>query len=294
MESIKDKLKSNRPHLSDSSIKTYCSCLNSLHKQLHPDEEIVIGEFDDVTNIINHLKDIPYNKRKTCLAALVVLTGELKFNELMMADIKTWNNNELLQKKDGKFEENMIPKSEVDIVINKAAVIANLLYKKPDINTRDMIDIQNYILLCLTTGKYIAPRRSQDWEMKYQKYDDKVENYVDMKKKQFVFNKYKTSKTYGQQIVEIPNELFMILKKYIKFLDIAQDYLLFNNKGNPLNQTEIAHKLNNIFGKKISTSMLRHVYITDKYENVDLKAMTETATEMGNSVNVLMRYIKNK
>ena len=63
--------------------------------------------------------------------------------------------------------------------------------------------IQDYILLCLTSGIYQSPRRSLDWVMKYKNYNDKEDNYVDMKKKVFVFNKFKTNQSMPFRTSEI-------------------------------------------------------------------------------------------
>ena len=41
--------------------------------------------------------------------------------------------------------------------------------------------------------------------------------------------------------------------------------------------------LNNFFGKNISSSMLRHIYITHKFGDVDLEKLESTTAAMGNS-----------
>lgn len=96
-------------------------------------------------------------------------------------------------------------------------------------------------------------------------------NYYDQKGNRFIFNKYKTSKTYGQQIVELPDSLSEVLKQYIRRhpmnKEIKTNYpLLVNASGEPLEQNNsITRILNKIFGKKVGSSMLRHIFITDKY-----------------------------
>jgi site-specific recombinase XerD len=60
------------------------------------------------------------------------------------------------------------------------------------------------------------------------------------------------------------------------------DYLLINNQGKPVTQSRIASLLNDIFGgKNISTSMLRHIFLSDKFKNVNLQELEETAHDMG-------------
>ena len=74
MDAIIDLIKKNRPHLSASSIKTYKSILKNIYDKCFDDKEYSMKNFDDDKIILISLKDVPYNKRKTVLAALSVLT----------------------------------------------------------------------------------------------------------------------------------------------------------------------------------------------------------------------------
>jgi hypothetical protein len=49
---------------------------------------------------------------------------------------------------------------------------------------------------------------------------------------------------------------------------------------------------NKIFNKKISSSALRHIFLSDKYGDV-VKEMKEDADKMGHSVQQQKEYIKN-
>ena len=267
---LTDVIKEKRPKLSDGSLKTYKSILTNIYKKCYPNDDIIdLKKFDDVDCIMEHLKEVPFSKRKTTLAALVVITGNKDYNKQMISDINEYNDNQLLQKKDGKFIEGMIPITDVETILSKLEKEAKQLYKKSNLNMEDYQKIQNYILLTLTGGIYQAPRRSLDWKMKIKNYDAEKDNYIDLKKKQFIFNTYKTAKFHGQQITEIPKPLLSILKKWISILPIDMEYLLFDNKTNPLTPSQITHRLNIIFNKPISTSMLRHIYLSSKYDIKD-------------------------
>jgi len=51
--------------------------------------------------------------------------------------------------------------------------------------------------------------------------------------------------------------------------------------------------LNNIFNKNIGSSLLRHIYLTHKYGDVDLEEMEKTTHEMGNSeIERTLKYVK--
>jgi len=288
IEAIKEK----RPKLSDNSLKTYKSILTNIYRKCYPDDdEIDLKKFDDTKCILNHLKDIPFNKRKTTLASLVVITGNKEYTKLMKEDIEKYNDEQVLQKKDGKFE-NMISIDEVEKILREHEKEARHLYKKSLLDMKEYQKIQDYILLCLTSGIYQAPRRSLDWVMKYKNYNDKEDNYIDMKKKVFVFNKFKTKSSKGQQVLEIPKLLYPIMKKWISIIPDDMDFLLFDSKGQELTPSQMTHRLNNIFKKPISTSMLRHIYLTSKFSNVNLQDLTNTAHEMGNSPLQALQYVK--
>jgi integrase len=152
------------------------------------------------------------------------------------------------------------------------------------------MQIQKWILLSLTTGLFIAPRRSADWLMKWRNYDEEKDNYVDIKNGNFVFNHFKTVKIYGKQIVEIPKGLKVNLNKWFKVN--PTDYVLFGGDMKPLTSSQITHKLNDIFKKNISTSMLRHIFLTHKFGNVNLQEIADVAQAMGTSGDEALQYVK--
>lgn len=251
-----------------------------------------MSDFNDSTCIMNHLKDMEHKKRKTILAALVVLTGNKQYGETMMHDISKYKTEQLNQKKDGKFAENMIPPETVEAILAKHEKNAKAIYSKKAYSMKDLQELVNYVLLCLTSGIYQEPRRSKDWEMKFRNYDATKDNYCDLKKKEFVFNEFKTKSSKGTQKFPIHDTLVKILKKWVKVIPDGIDFLLFDNNKNALTPSQITHRLNNIFDKKTSTSMLRHIYLTKKFGNVNLKEIVETADKMGNSLQTALEYVK--
>ena len=136
----------------------------------------------------------------------------------------------------------------------------------------------------------MPPRRSLDYsEMKIRNFDTKTDNYY--KANKFYFNKYKTFKTYGMQILDIPKEFNKVLKKWVKIN--TNDYMIYSSNGNKFTPPQITRTLNKIFGKKISTSMLRHIYLTDVYKDIPkINKMENLADQMGHSVFTAMEYIK--
>ena len=69
--------------------------------------------------------------------------------------------------------------------------------------------------------------------------------------------------------------------------------MLYSTNGNKLTSPQVTRILNKVFGKNISTSMLRHIYLTDAYKNIPaLNEMQNIATDMAHSVSTAMEYIK--
>ena len=287
-EEIKNKLRENRSHLSESSLNTYTSTLRNLFYKIYGNENFDINKFNNSKNILKYLEQIEPNKRKSILSSLYVLTKNKDFQNKMIADISEYNNNIKMEIKDPKQEENWLSKEELNEVYQQEKQIYNHLSKKKSHNMDDLQQMQNYIILSLYT--LIPPRRSLDYtEMKIKNItpDD---NYIE--KNEFVFNRYKTSKFYNQQREKIPKELMSILKKWVK-IDLT-DYLLFDTNGNKLTPSKLTRRLNKIFGKNISTSSLRKFYISHKYQSYikENEELAEDFAKMGSSISQKDVYLK--
>lgn len=291
---ISEELKRIRPSLSAGSLKTYTSLLNSVHKNVFKNKEISKTDFDDCEKILNYLKELKPNQRKTILSGLVVISDKPKYRSAMLEDIKSYSAEAKKMEKTPSQEANWVEQNELDSVLNNAKNTATALYKKQKLTMSDLQDIQNYIILCLMSGIYIPPRRSLDWtEFKIKNIDRAEDNYLD--KNEFVFNKYKTSKFYNEQRVNCPKELLSILKKWVKTSN--NDYLLFDSNFEKLTSVKLNQRLEKIFGKKCSVNILRHVYLTSKFgdEIERSKKMNDVAEDMGtSSAQVIGTYIKKE
>ena len=130
--------------------------------------------------------------------------------------------------------------------------------------------------------------------------DDKY-NYLDLKKSQFVFNNYKTQGKYNQVVVPIEEDLLKVIELYLnnhpeksKLKNKNYDvHFLKSFYNEPIEKSqEITRILNKIFGKNIGSSMLRNMYLSNKYSNVieELKDdVADMSTSLGTALN---NYIK--
>jgi len=293
MEQLKNAIKINKPNISTSSINTYLSILKNLYKKVYDDDKYDLNKFTDTTKIMNYLKDLPPNKRKTILASLVVLTNNRVYQDQMMEDIQEYKTDVAKQTMTPEQSENSLKTDDIHELYNVLKHNASIIYKKKVLDKSDLQDIQNYIIICLLGGIFIPPRRSKDYvdfKINGEILDDK-DNYI--YKKKLIFNSYKTSKTYARQEIDCPPELLRILKKWIKVN--PTHYLLFDNNLNKLSNVKLTQRLNKLFNKNASVNQLRHMYLSDKYQStIEVnKQLNQDMADMGSSIAQQKIYIKS-
>ena len=171
------------------------------------------------------------------------------------------------------------------------------------VKTKDDYNILlNYMVLSLYTLH--APRRNIDYSLmkiSNNMNDDKF-NYIDIDKKQFIFNNYKTQGKYNSVVVNIEDELMQVIALYLsnhpeksKFLKNKTYNIHFLKtfyNEDIIKSQDITRLLNTVFGKSIGSSMLRNMYLSNKYSNI-IENLKKYTTDMGTSVDIaLSTYIK--
>jgi len=160
---IRNHISEKRPSLGESSITTYTSILKNLYKKVFANDDYDLSKFDDTDKIINFLKDVAPNKRKTILSALVIITDKKAYRDLMAEDVKAYNKEISKQIKTDSQEESWIETQQVREVYDALKRNADLLYKKKNHTVSDLQEIQNFVLLSVLGGVFIPPRRSKDF-----------------------------------------------------------------------------------------------------------------------------------
>ena len=290
-----DLIKKSKPNISESSAKTYNSLLRSIYTNVFgKTDEPNVKNFSKSKEILDWLGKKPFSTRKTYLAALVCIEpDEPKYKDMMLDDVNTYNKEMNKSELTDKLEDSAISEEEITKIRDALKTEAEFLFKRKTHKVADLMEIQNYIILSLYYG-YIVPRRSTDYvELKYQNYS-KDDNYIDMKKKQLVFNRFKTAKFKGTQILDIPSALFKILSKWISIIPKEIDNVLFNSKLEPLTNVVLNQRLNGIFGGKKSVNSLRHFYLQTHYKTlmIEKKKMEEDMNNMGSSAAQANVYVK--
>ena len=281
---ISKKLFTNREKLSSSSNKTYTALLFNLLKHLklpmnissftkHKDDIIEFHETNDQSTQTN----------KTRLSALYVLTEIEDYKTLMVKLCEIVNDLYKTQKLNQKQLDNRI---SFDEVCDKVNSLEKILKNDP---TPD--NYTNFILLSLMSGIWpnIPPRRNEYGTVKLQGYNETTDNYL--LKNKIIFNTYKTSSKYGQQIVTIPPKLMTVIKKWLK---INKTDYLFTTNNKELNSSQTTRKLHKIFDAIIGANELRSIFLSNYYKDIPkLNNMEELADAMGHNISTAMsRYVK--
>lgn len=284
--------------LSVSSLESYKAKLMKLNENKPIRNLNYLGDVDKIKGMINNFK--PNTQRNYIIAIASILKCAISNNKNKKIKDMYSTYSKLLEEyninlkdqtsKTETEKENWISKEELDDIYKTT---------KDNYKTNKQA-FQNFLLLSLYYLQ--APRRNKDYQLLKltSKYNDDLNNefnYLDMKKRKFIFNNYKTAKKYNKQEVDINDDLFMVLSAYIRAFKLKDgDFLLNDLKTNqPFKNTNaITILLNRIFKKKIGASMLRKLYLSHKYGD-QAQELKDDMKAMGSSVEVANNnYIKQK
>lgn len=264
--------------------------------------------------ILEKLKKYKPNTQRTYIISIVSLLKSLstkepkKYKKLYTSYYSVLDemnkNLKVNNEKSDKEEKNWISQDEVLERFNELKKIIPTLGKK--ITEEQFQELQKLVILSLYCLQ--RPRRNKDYQdmMVVKKHATPTEgsepdknNYLDLAGNRFIFNNYKTAKKYHSQEIKILPELREILDIYLKYHPTFKKSkgavpLLVNYQGQPYtNNNDMTRLLYKIFNKKVGCSMLRHIFLTDKYKDV-MNEMKEDTKEMGTSVDMMKdQYIKN-
>jgi len=279
--------------IKESSKKLYKSNLKRLNDNEEPADYTFLKNTTKILDKIKHLKD---NTKRTYLISIVsVLKDQPKFKkpfDLYYQKMMEYNKN--LKTNTTKSEtqnENWMEQEEIKkLWETQKAEVSALVKGKRKLTDSEFEQLTHYLVLSLYV--LIPPRRNDYLKMLVllEPAELKPEyNYLDVKNKQFIFQNYKTNKTYATQTIDIPKELMEVITLYLKFRKEKNNLMPFLIKpdGTPFETiNSVTRILNKIFKKKISVSLLRNIYLTDKYSKEN-KEKAKDATAMGTSVNMI-------
>jgi len=311
---FKDALinKFKEKELSESSIKMYIRNLEKLN------DDMPLKNFNflkDVKLIESKLENYKPNTKRNYIISIVSALATDKSNKskeklyneyfsIMMNKNKELKAEESKGEKNEATEKNWMSWGDVESKFKELESKVETFKKNKEINHHQYQVLLNYMVLALYV--FNPPRRNDYQFMNLIKTETPQLstdfNYLDFDNKQFIFNKFKTSKKEGQVKIPISEPLVSAITTYLKFHPLLKNGkilkttnvpFLIEQDSTPLNQVNsITRILNNIFGKNIGSSMLRKIYDTSKYGKV-LEEMKEDAKAMSHSIGTQQaNYIK--
>jgi len=296
--------------IAESSANLYIKNLWTLNGKQPFNNLAFLKNSDTIDGLLAGYSD---NTKKTYLSSIVSVLSLFKdkatykkiyehYFKGMMAKAEDMKKGESDTKTD-KQKENWLEWADVEKIRQDKKAEVDAFSQNKLITPKQYADLLCYTLLSLYT--LTPPRRNADYSDmfvvgKWNKDMDTNKNYLDMATKRFIFNKYKTQKKYGQQVVDLSEneKMWTAIADYLKHTPLHKGKItkstefrfLCYEDGSPLTSVNaITRILNKCLGKKIGTSMLRHIFLSDKY---DIKDMNDTAEAMGHSVNEALKYAK--
>jgi len=316
MDVLKDKINSSR-NIKDKSLNAYLISLRKLHEKINPDKEFpsTLSWLKNKDKVMEHLVDMKLTTRKNYIAAIIVALStdkekyekELKeYRDVLDGVAKEYKDGVEEQRKSEKESANWVSLDKLRKVMRKykAEIMEKGLLKKDELNKKEMDLLQKWVVSSLYILDDNPPLRN-DYTMKvisksdYDKLSDKEKNdnnYLVVKSRNnkfFSLGEYKTDKKYGLKKIDVGSKLNSVLNIWLKYN--KSGYLLLNSKGDPMNANSLTKYLNKVFeptGKKISSTMIRHIFISEKIGGPTLKEKQEIADKMGHSVNTQELYKK--
>jgi integrase len=304
IKNLKDKKK-----ISDISINSYLKCLEKLNDNSDFKNLDFLKNRENIDKIINKYKK--NTQRNLYISICSVLSLYPKYSKIYKeySDILK-NTNKILKEEEEENEKsesqkkNWVEWNEVEKIQKELYDNVKTFIKKKNLNNNEYLKLLKLMVLSLYVLQ--PPRRNADFNMIVSKNesDNKKDNFLNLNLDEFIFNNFKTKKKEGEITLPITDDLKEVIDMYLSHHPLIEPKELKNKKGkilvpflvyqdgtkiNP--QNGITYILNDIFGKKVGSSLLRHSYLSHKYLNVK-KEQEDDAKAMSHSLAMQKDYIK--
>lgn len=275
----------------ETSCKTYLSALKKIYvatgRKGEPSDYEWLNNYDEVMKAINKEAKLSSKKNKITAVIVALSCGRKKpatekLIDKYQLDLKKWNDTyfeELKeQKKTRTQSENWLDYPELIKVSNELMDKVKTFKKEPELTKKQFDTLQQLVLL---RTHLEFPLRNDFARMPilkktdYNKLTDekKKGNFLVISsdgKKQFILNQYKNSKYLGEKKFDIPKELNKIINLWLKHNKSGWYLVKITEKDKPMNENMITKYFMKIFksrGKRISSSMIRHIIISHMTRN---------------------------
>ena len=306
-EETKELISKSRPNLREVSIKQYEANLRKLKKLFNTDNYNFLKDPSKVKDKIN---DLHYTTQRNMYNAIIVLLMAIDDDGKMKKLIETYS--EMRDEGNQKYEEaqksgvisekqgkNFTTMEELNSMIATLKKEVLPLKKKQRLTKPDISKLRAYVLFSMLTR---IPTRndasnmiytSQKEYKKLSEKDKETTNYLvdERGNMKFIYNYYKTSKTYSENIVKVPQDLKPILRMYIKLMDYKLGDNIFPMTKNALSQL-LLKQSKRLINKSISSTLIRKIYLSSKYSGLK-EEQEKDAKMMGHDVSTAQAvYVK--
>jgi hypothetical protein len=295
-------------NITESSLKLYFNNLRRLNGGEFPKNFLFLK---DVDKILGDLEKYKPNTRRSYLISIITLLKhdpkQKKLYDKYYPHLDKYNkegakNNE----KSETQKENWVSQDDVKGIYEKLGEEVKPLLEQKKLSPSEYEKVLRHLVLSLYVLQ--KPRRNADYQKAVivNKYDDTFDkdfNYLNLGNGKWYFNNYKTKGTYKTQEVDASPEMLEVIKSFLKHHPLGKELkkksgsipLIVDIEGRPFEMNNaITRILNKVFGKKIGVSLLRNIYLTDKYGD-KVKELEQDAKEMGTSASTIQnQYIKNQ
>lgn len=313
---ITEVIKKARPNIKDNSVKAYVSNLKKVAERLGINDIESLDFLTDMKKVINVLP-VKTHTKKNYLASIIVVLGSTpkyeesvkKYRAYLDIIMGEYHTSQEKQEKNKKQKELWVSFDRLLKATreNINDIKRNHFIKKTSLTDKQFNKLQDTLIMALYMTQ--PPRRLEYADMKvisrkqYLKLDDLREKRYNWlvvstnRKKVFVFNQYKTSKTYGSQTIAVGRDVNYMLNVWLKFNKTG--WLLLNKKAMKMSSNSLTRHLMRItkseVHRSLSVSMLRHIYISEVVlkDSPKLNEMKNVAKSMGHSIKQQQLYRKD-
>lgn len=293
-------------NIAESSLKLYLNNLRRLNGGEFPKS---FSFLKDTEKILADLEKYKPNTRRSYLIAIITTLKHdpkqkklyLKYYEHLDKYNKDGAKNNV---KSETQKENWIDQEEVKEIYSKMTENVKPLLEQKKLTASEYEQVLRWFVLSLYTLQ--KPRRNADYQKclvgkKIPTDLSNEYNFFDLATSKWIFTNYKTKGTYKTQEIEATPEMVSVINSYLKFHPNAKLLkkkgglipLIVDYQGEPFAYgNAITKMLNKIFGKKIGVSLLRNIFLTDKYAD-KVNELEEDAKAMGTSSSTIQnQYVK--
>lgn len=307
-EEIRGVIQMARPNLRLSSITQYEANLKKIRRLADSETYDFLKKPKEVEGL---MKDLHYTTQRNILNAIIVFLLAIDKEHEMEDIIKAYsdtrdalNERYVEENKSGVISDKQKPNfasvSEIDEMLGKLKDEVAPFKKKDRLTQKEISQLRAYVIFSML--QKLPPTRNDMAGMKvinqstYKKLtqeDKETRNYLvnQPKNMRFVYNVYKTSAHYGENIVEVPDDLKPILRMYMRLMGIKNGDVMFEMTRNAVSQL-LTKQSQRLIGKKISSTMMRKIYLSSKYADVNKEKEKDAKGMMHAQVTADLIYAK--